>query len=432
MLWLKRFQLALVHVAVTLTLVPIQGTLNRVMINELGVSATVFAVLASLPYLFSPIQVFIGSFADRHPIGGLRRTPYILIGLVLCVLGVSLAPYAAYVFEQNWWAGFTACAVVFGLLGTGFNFSTVSYFSLASEISGEGGRARTVAYMFFMMIVAIITVSLGLSHMLEPFSVEALNRAFLWVGLLALALGLLGLVKLEPRSSQIAAEARTSWIELARAAASTPQTRLFFIYLILLLAAILGQDNLLEPFAAQAFDLPVQATTRLTSIYGTCFLICLVVAALLERRLGKRTIVIIGSVGTALAFATLVVSGLLHSMPFFYTGVILLGLFIGLATVSNLSLMLEMTRAGQVGLFIGAWGMADAVARLVGDLVGGMVRDGVGKLAGDPVAGYLAFFSLAALTLLVTLLLLRRINVGRFQSETELSVVERAALSSSG
>lgn len=430
MLWLKRLQLALVHVAVTLTLVPIQGTLNRVMINELGVSATVFAVLASLPYLFSPIQVFIGSYADRHPMGGLRRTPYIIIGLVLCVLGVSLAPYAAYMFEQNWWAGFAACAVVFGLLGMGFNFSTVSYFSLASEISGESGRARTISYMFFLMIVAIIAVSLGLSRMLEPFSVEALNRAFLFVGILALGLGLLGLVKLEPRTSRAATEERTTWAELARAAAATPQTRLFFIYLILLLAAILGQDNLLEPFAAQAFGLPVQATTRLTSIYGTCFLICLVLAAVLERRVNNQRIVVIGSLGTALAFATLVVSGLLHSSPLFYTGVVLLGLFIGLATVSNLSLMLNMTRAGQVGLFIGAWGMADAIARLVGDLVGGVVRDGVGQLAGDPVAGYLAFFSLAALTLLFTLYLLRKINVGRFHSETELSVVERAALTS--
>src|SRR5512147_2545594 len=95
-MFLKRFQLGLVHLAVAMTLVPINSTLNRVMINELAISATLVAVLASLPYLFSPIQVWIGSFADRHPLLGWRRTPYIVIGLVLCVLGEVLSPLAAF------------------------------------------------------------------------------------------------------------------------------------------------------------------------------------------------------------------------------------------------------------------------------------------------------------------------------------------------
>ncbi|MCX8024013.1 MAG: PucC family protein, partial [Thermanaerothrix sp.] len=80
---IKRWQLALIHAAVAITLVPINSTLNRVMIKELGISATLVALLASLPYLFSPVQVAIGAYSDRHPIVGLRRTPYILAGLLL-------------------------------------------------------------------------------------------------------------------------------------------------------------------------------------------------------------------------------------------------------------------------------------------------------------------------------------------------------------
>ena len=67
----KRIQLGLIHAAVAMTLVPINSTLNRVMIKELALSATLVAALASLPYLFSPIQVAIGSFSDRHPLFGL-------------------------------------------------------------------------------------------------------------------------------------------------------------------------------------------------------------------------------------------------------------------------------------------------------------------------------------------------------------------------
>ena len=89
---LKRLQLGLIHAAVAMTLVPINSTLNRVMIKELALSATLVAVLASLPYLFSPIQVAIGSYSDRHPLFGLRRTPYILLGLLFCVCLLYTSP----------------------------------------------------------------------------------------------------------------------------------------------------------------------------------------------------------------------------------------------------------------------------------------------------------------------------------------------------
>jgi BCD family chlorophyll transporter-like MFS transporter len=72
-MFLKRLQLALIHTAVAITLVPINSTLNRVMIFDLHISKTLFTLLAIFPYLLSPIQVAIGSFSDRHPIFGYRR-----------------------------------------------------------------------------------------------------------------------------------------------------------------------------------------------------------------------------------------------------------------------------------------------------------------------------------------------------------------------
>src|SRR4029453_13307373 len=92
----KILRLGLIHVAVAITLVPINGTLNRIMIGELGLAATLVAILISLPYLFSPLQVWIGGYSDRHPLWGYRRTPSIAFGLLLCVRGAALAPTAAF------------------------------------------------------------------------------------------------------------------------------------------------------------------------------------------------------------------------------------------------------------------------------------------------------------------------------------------------
>ena len=107
--------------------------------------------------------------------------------------------------------------------------------------------------------------------------------------------------------------------------------------------------------------------------------------------------------------------------------VVLLGLGSGLATVSNLSLMLDMTTE-RVGLYIGAWGIANALSRLIGTLASGVLRDLISLLSGSPLAGYVIVFFLFAVSLMVSLWLLRRITVQGFQQYNRpLSFAERAA-----
>jgi BCD family chlorophyll transporter-like MFS transporter len=432
-MFLKRFQLGLVHLAVAMTLVPINSTLNRVMIKELAISATLVAILASLPYLFSPIQVFIGSFADRHPLLGWRRTPYILTGLLLCVLGVVVSPLAAFSMASTYWAGLLIGLLAFGAWGMGYNFAAVSYLSLASELSGEKGRARTIATMWFMMIVGIIFTAVLLSRLVDPYTPEALQRAFWIIGMLALVLGALGILGLEKRNAAgeaVAAE-QFSWRMAFGAVRENPQASLFFVYLVLLLIALLGQDILLEPFGAQAFGMPVTETTRITAVWGGFTLIALVVAGALEKRTNKRTVAAWGGWGALTGFLLIVLSGLMIDARIFYIGVVLLGFGTGLSTVSNLSLMLDMTTVGKVGLFIGAWGMANAISRLIGSILGGAVRDLLTIVLPDPSLAYVVVFAILAILLLFSLFMLNRIDVQAFLENAEqTSLVERAALAS--
>jgi BCD family chlorophyll transporter-like MFS transporter len=430
---LKRIQLGLIHVAVAMTLVPINSTLNRVMIKELAFSATLVAALASLPYLFSPIQVLIGSFADRHPIFGWRRTPYIFLGLLLCVLGVVLSPLAAFWMVENFMRGLWLGLLAFGAWGFGFNFATVSYLSLASEISGEKERGRTVAVMWFMMIVSIILTSVVLSRLVDPYTAQALVRSFWIIGLAAFGIGLAGLFKLERRgSNQLpTGQERYSWKTMLNAILDNRQATLFFVYLAILLTALLGQDILLEPFGGEAFGMPVRETTRITSIWGGFTLVALLVAGWMERRTNKRTVARWGGWGALVGFGLIALSGLLANSGVFYSGVILLGFGTGLSTVANLSLMLDMTLSGKVGLFVGAWGMSNAVSRLVGSVMSGAIRDILTRLLADPVLAYVVVFGMMAVLLGISLSLLGRIDVAAFRRETgERSLVERAALAS--
>jgi len=430
-MFFKRFQLGLIHVAVAMTLVPINSTLNRVMIKELAISATLVAILASLPYLFAPIQVAIGSYSDRHPIFGFRRTPYILAGLILCVLGVIASPYVAFLMVDNFTLGLLAGILAFGAWGMGYNLSAVSYLSLASELSGENERGKTIATMWFMMIASIIATAIGLSHMVDPYTPEALIRAFGVVAASALTLGLLGLIKLEPRSGGLSSRASDAYTvkQMTSAITANPVARTFFIYLLLLLAAILGQDILLEPFGAEAFGMTVTQTTRITSIWGTFVLLAIIIAGVLEGRVSKRLVAQLGNTGALLGFIVIVISGIFINMHVFYTGVTLLGIGTGLSTVANLSLMFDLTMPGMVGLYIGAWGFSNALSRLTGSILGGVVRAVVTQATGVALSGYLVVFSIEALMLLIATVMLYRIDVNAFKKQVEEpSFVEKVAL----
>ncbi len=420
-MFLKRLQLGLIHVAVAMTLVPINSTLNRVMIKELALSAALVAVLASLPYLLSPLQLAIGSYSDRHPVFGFHRSPYILSGLVLCVTGVAISPYAAFLMDQNFGLGILVGLLAFGAWGMGFNLSSVSYLSLASELSGEKDRGKTIATMWFMMIVAIILTAIALGRLVDPYTPEALVRSFFYISAAALGIGLLGLLRLENRFTP-ADSIRSSGQEtfqirqLIAGVAANPVARLFFVYLLLLLAAILGQDVLLEPFGAEAFGMTVSETTRITSLWGSFVLLAIVIAYVLEGRLGKRLVAQVGNFGALAGFLAILVSGFTRSANVFYLGVTLLGLGTGLSTVANLALMFDLTVAGQVGLYIGAWGFSNALSRLVGSVMGGVVRDLVTHVTGVALSGYLVVFAIEAGMLLAAAILLMRINVAGFHA----------------
>ena len=80
----RLLRLSLFQVSVGLTVVLLIGTLNRVMIVELGVPAWLVAVMISLPLVFAPFRALVGFRSDTHrSVLGWRRVPYIWMGTLI-------------------------------------------------------------------------------------------------------------------------------------------------------------------------------------------------------------------------------------------------------------------------------------------------------------------------------------------------------------
>ena len=96
----RLLRLSLFQVSAGMTLVLLVGTLNRVMIVELGVPASLVAVMISLPVLFAPFRALIGFRSDTHRSAlGWRRVPYIWKGTMIQFGGLAIMPFALLVLS---------------------------------------------------------------------------------------------------------------------------------------------------------------------------------------------------------------------------------------------------------------------------------------------------------------------------------------------
>ncbi len=415
-------QLALVHVGVSITVVPVTSTLNRVMIADMQMPVTLVAILVALPYLLSPLQIFLGNWSDRHPAADYHRTPWILLGGLLAATGSYFTVHVAYLLDSNFMLGLGAAVVVFCLWGAGINAASVSYLSLVTDLADEEGRSRAVSIMWTAMIAATIVTAYALSRMLATFSKETLYTAFGAIWFVSIIFVLVGSYRIEPRASARTARPSNSADDpllVLRLLALNPQARRFFLYLMIVLISIHAQDVVLEPFGAKALGMSVAATSRLTSIWGVGIFITLLAGILFVKRFGKKTGANVGAYVTAVAFASIISAGLLGQSNLFIGSVFLLGLGGGLMTVSNLSFMLDMTVPQAAGLYIGAWSVANFAGQAIGNVISGLLYDMFFWLTGNPLMGYSAVFSLEIVGLLLAVWLFRSISVEQFRRQAE-------------
>ena len=134
----RLLRLSLFQVSVGMALVLLVGTLNRVMIVELGVPAWWVALSVALPLIFAPMRALIGYRSDTHPsVLGLRRLPYLWIGTLLMFGGLAIMPFALLLLSEAdttpaMWLGRTGAALAFIVVGAGLQISQTAGIALAA------------------------------------------------------------------------------------------------------------------------------------------------------------------------------------------------------------------------------------------------------------------------------------------------------------
>jgi MFS transporter, BCD family, chlorophyll transporter len=435
---LRTLRLSLLHMAVAVTTVLTTSVLNNIMINDLRLAASFVGGLIALHYLLSPLRMLVGRLSDTRPLLGRHRSGYIALGLLLMAGATALMPHAALLAAERPLLGGGACVLVFALWGVGLNTATVTYLALATDLFGEAQRGRVVSIMWTLMIVAIIVTAGVAGAALRGYSVSAeaaaqlgaaaltdadkalLRNVFAAGAVVVALLTALGLIGLEPRADSARprsqAGAQLHLRATLRLVSANRQARRFFLFVMVLFLAIAAQDILLEPFARSTFGWSVERTTRLTQLANSGVLLMLVVGGfVLVNRLGKRATTLAGASIATAGFALITASGLLGE-ALFQPGVLIFGLGTGLIVAGAVALMMDMTDPLHAGLFMGAWGTAQAFGNGFGTLASGLVRDAALLAGGSSLAGYLLVFAGEIVLLLTAIVLLVRLDVPAFRT----------------
>lgn len=420
-------RLSLFQISVGMASVLLLGTLNRVMIVELSVPASVVAAMIALPVLVAPFRALLGFRSDTYRSAiGWKRVPYLWFGSLWQMGGLAVMPFALIVLSGDQtlgppWAGEVLAALAFLMTGLGLHMTQTAGLALAADRATDETRPRVVALLYVMFLVGMAISSIIVGWLLRDFDPIRLVRVVQGCGAMTLILNLIALWKQEkfnPMSDEERAAPRPKFSQAWADLRSVPDATRLMVVVALGTLGFNMQDVLLEPYGGEILGLSVSSTTLLTATWALGALFGFGLAARwLGRGMDPFRMAARGPLIGITAFLAVVFSAPVGSAALFYLGAAGIGLGGGLFSVATLTAAMNLPERGLAGrgLVLGAWGAAQATAAGLAVAFGGFLRDGVGHLAMDgslgpvlvtPAAGYSFVYNLEIALLFITLAVL--------------------------
>ncbi len=418
------------------------GMLNRIMISELAFPALLVGGGLAFEQLVAPSRVLFGNISDSWPIKGRKRTPYIYLGSAgfcfLAVLSIPIIFLTEKALSQGSLMAISISAIglctLFALYGLAISMATTPYLALVIDLTSEKERPKVVGVIWCMLTIGIVVGAIaisiatkGLDGILDTAILQSTLQVFmLRVSGIIFLIAIISCWGIEPRTNNKDSFKEPSNKEVGLTKAwqiitSSKQIFIFFGFLILYTLGLFLQDPILESYGAEVFNLPISKTTLLNAFWGVGTLIGLLIGGVwITPKLGKFNTAKMGCWMIAVSLILLVIAGSLEDANFLFGILLIFGLSAGIATNSALSLMLDLTLPEIAGTFVGVWGLAQALSRALGKVMGGGLLD-LGRIISGPEDPFIAFSFVFILEIIITILaikVLNNVNINKFRKET--------------
>ena len=389
-------RLSLFQISVGMATVMLAGTLNRVMIVELLVPASLVAIMIAIPILIAPLRTFYGHKSDTYKsFIGWKRIPYMWFGSLFQFGGLAIMPFAIIILSGDQtvgpsWAGEVLVAIAFLFTGIGMHITQTVGLALAADRATKENRPRVVALLYFMFLFGMGISAVVIGILLADFSKLRLIQVVQGSAVLTLILNLVAVWRQEQiiinqQKNDKSEKFFLSWKKFI----SDRKTNSLIWVVFWGTLAFSMQDVLLEPYGGQILGLSVSETTNLTGVWALGALLGLALAA----NNSKKTVSSVSNAMTALLIGIVGFSAIIFSSPMqfpflYFLGTLFIGFGTGLFSVSLLIIAMALSSKTNLGsgFILGSWGAAQAIGAGLGIALGGILRDVVNKIA---LSGYL-------------------------------------------
>ena len=377
--WLSIFRLGLVQMCLGAVVVLMTSTLNRLMVVELSMAATIPGFLVGLNYVVQLSRPKWGLVSDMQN----NRTKWIVLGMVILALGANLATFSLSLFTALPLMAILLSVVAYGLIGVGVGASGTSLLALMAKHTADQRRPAAAMITWLMMIFGIAMTAGVVGQLIAPYTHERLTWVVLGLTLLTIAVTLLATWRIERGLVQIRSvdDTPTPLIPELRIVWAHDETRKFTIFVFLSMTAYFMQELILEPYAGLVFFYTPSQTTSLSGIQnGGVFVGMLCVGILASGfKIGTlRGWVQLGCLGSAAMLLLIMGMGQITLPLPLSAAVFGLGSFNGMFAVAAIGSMMALAGRGAAsreGTRMGLWGAAQAIAAGFGGLVGTILVD---------------------------------------------------------
>lgn len=421
----RLLRLSLFQVTVGMALVLLVGTLNRVMIVELEVSASLVAIMISLPLVFAPFRTLIGFRSDTHKSAfGWRRVPYIWKGTMLQFGGFAIMPFALLVlsgygesYDAPIWVGHGSAALAFLMVGAGVHTVQTVGLALATDLVPQEDQPKVVGLMYVMLLVGMIVSALIFGWLLADYTPGRLIQVIQGAAVVTIVLNVTALWKQEGRdrvranSTAPKPHFRAEWQKLVSGVGAM---RLLAVIALGTMAFGMA-DVLLEPYGGHVLNMSVAETTRLTAVLAVGGLIGFALASrVLTNGSDPVNVAFWGALAGVPGFGAIVVAASVEITSVFILGTLIIGFGAGLFGHGTLTATMRRAPKEQIGLALGAWGAVQATSAGIAIAIGGALRDVIVALQTGTGAEtpYIVIFGLEIVLLILALLVVLPLRAG--------------------
>jgi len=422
---LNNFRLARFSIAYGLSGALIGGTLNRVMIADLGLPAALVAFFFAIPLLVSPVRVWLGYRSDGFSIFGRRREPYLVVGALIIGLGIVAAANVTAVTTQVTVSLVLSGILSFLLYGLGRNLAHNTYQALITDRYDKQQRTRAITFYEVATLLGSVVGAGFIGKALETYEPSRLVSVAMGVAVAIFVLALFAAIKQEPQNSiteNATEHARQIPFQkvLKDVVFADKQVRILFILVIFTFIGTLAQDALLEPYSGLVLGMSVGDTTRLTMYWGLGVMFAMLLSGFfLLKWLGFMKLMRTGIILSIAVFISLIVVGMMDNAGAFNGLVFVMGLGTGMAGAGMLSGVVSFTTPIRAGMLMGVWSVANMVGHAFGNLMGGTIVDLMGLATGSAMIAYSTLFGMEAVILIVALYLSTRLDMNASQAVVE-------------